>query len=992
MKKSMSSIIIALALCLSLLPSVTPAAGAADAGMIEISTAAELKAFAQRVNNGETNLNAILTADVYCSGAWTTIGGNFSGIFDGNGHTVSWMNQSSGGLFGTVDTGAEVRNLCVNGNIYVNTNSAGAIARENKGLIENCGNIGVLGGYWSNVGGIAGNNESTGTIRNCYNAGYIDNNGGTTGGITADNRGGTIENCYNTGTVIGASVCGGIAGQNNNNAGTIKNCYNMGPVTGASGTTNDIAGLNSANSVENCYYSEDGGETFRSYDGQQTSISAAQLADLLNDGGGWEYDPGLGHPVLRENQERLYEEEIDTYYIYDLADLEWFRDYINNKDTNGDQRFYLMADIDMSSVYHAAGSTSWTPIGNAQAHPFKGAFDGGGHKITGLYIGSGNSSGSDQYEGLFGYVDGGVVKNLGVSGSVEMSGFFMMNDLYAGGVVGHNSGTVTNCYNTVNVSIDMSDSFHMMAFCAGGVVGRNSGTVLNCYNTGDISGELLDSTAMMEGNVNIGGVVGYNLGTVTNCHSVGGVSGKLAGPSDAVEGAVNLGGVVGYNTVLSSGGGTVINCYYQDNGTADRGIGRNDNSGTVLDETELVKTSDQFASGEVAWLLRGGTDGGIWGQQLTGGQERADLYPILNAEKNVYAITLIYVDGDAETLKTYGNSDFRPASPKNGQGNQIFTWYTDPNCTQKWNGSITEDCTLYGKWIENPIEDSPITPTPPTAPSGGDSSPTTYPPTVSKAEHGSTSVSPKNPRRGDAVTVVPVPDDGYEVGSVAVKDRGGNVLEVRDNGDGTYSFIQPSGTVTVEVTFVPRVVETEPSAPAFSDLDPNAWYREAVDYVIDHGLMSGYGDGTFGPNDTLSRAMLAQILYNQAGGTAAGGGSPFADVLPGAWYADAVTWASANGIVSGLGDSRYGPDDPITREQLAAMLYRFARSQNGSAGDGMSHLDYSETEEVSEYAREAVAWCVMNGILGGYGDGTLRPQGQATRAEAATMLMQFLSL
>lgn len=116
------------------------------------------------------------------------------------------------------------------------------------------------------------------------------------------------------------------------------------------------------------------------------------------------------------------------------------------------------------------------------------------------------------------------------------------------------------------------------------------------------------------------------------------------------------------------------------------------------------------------------------------------------------------------------------------------------------------------------------------------------------------------------------------------------------------------------------------------------------------------------------------------------------DILSDMWYADAVAWASANGIAGGYGNGLFGPDDPITREQLAAMLYRFAQSQGGGLiGDEIFRLDYTDAEGISEYAREAVAWCVMNGILSGYGDGTLRPKGQATRAEAAVMLASFLS-
>lgn len=179
---------------------------------------------------------------------------------------------------------------------------------------------------------------------------------------------------------------------------------------------------------------------------------------------------------------------------------------------------------------------------------------------------------------------------------------------------------------------------------------------------------------------------------------------------------------------------------------------------------------------------------------------------------------------------------------------------------------------------------------------------------------------------------------------------------------------------------------------AFSDLDSSAWYREAVDYVISRGLMSGYGDGKFGPNDTLSRAMLAQILYNAAGGIPVNYLMQYDDVPAGAWYTEAVRWAASEGIVSGYGNGVFGSNDPITREQFAVMLYRFAQSQgSGFTGNWMFLLDYTDMHGISDYAYEAVAWCVMNGVMSGYEDGTLRPQGNATRAEAASMLMRFLA-
>lgn len=263
--------------------------------------------------------------------------------------------------------------------------------------------------------------------------------------------------------------------------------------------------------------------------------------------------------------------------------------------------------------------------------------------------------------------------------------------------------------------------------------------------------------------------------------------------------------------------------------------------------------------------------------------------------------------------------------------------------------------------------------------------PSTYPPAVSTPANGKVSVSPKSPKKGDTVTVTPTPNGDYEVGSVVVKGPNGSRLEVKDNHDGTYSFTQPVGTAAVEVTFVPWSQEMP-----FFDVWPGDWCYDAVRYVSSRGIMGGYSNGTFQPDIKLSRAMLAQVLYNIAGGVPVNYQMRYNDVPAGAWYAEAVRWAASEGIVSGYSDGSFRPDDPITREQLAAMLYRFKQSQEGgSAGEWMLRPDYADTETISGYAREAVVWCTMNGILGGYGDGTLRPKEQATRAQAAAMLMRF---
>lgn len=183
----------------------------------------------------------------------------------------------------------------------------------------------------------------------------------------------------------------------------------------------------------------------------------------------------------------------------------------------------------------------------------------------------------------------------------------------------------------------------------------------------------------------------------------------------------------------------------------------------------------------------------------------------------------------------------------------------------------------------------------------------------------------------------------------------------------------------------PSQVTVTKAAGQYSDVSSSDWFYEAVCFVSGNGLMSGYGNGLFGPNDKLSRAQMAQILYNKEGKPTVTGNSAFTDSAAGAWYADAVAWVAANDIVSGYGDGRFGPNDNITREQLAVMLWRYAGSP---AVD--QELNFTDAGAISSYALDAIRWAVQNGIVNGYGNGECRPQGQSTRAEAAQMLKNFL--
>ena len=277
------------------------------------------------------------------------------------------------------------------------------------------------------------------------------------------------------------------------------------------------------------------------------------------------------------------------------------------------------------------------------------------------------------------------------------------------------------------------------------------------------------------------------------------------------------------------------------------------------------------------------------------------------------------------------------------------------------------------------------------ASSGGNGgyTPPSYPPTVEQlAEGGTIVVTPFKPNMGDLVTITPKPENGYQVDKIMITGQNGKTLEVKKNPDGTFSFTQPANTVNIEVSYKP--IETTWRNP-FTDVSQNAWYYDAVKYAVQHKLFCGISDTAFSPDSTMTRGMLTTVLYRMAGEPNIENeiwGYPFADVNAEAYYGTAIYWARLNGIANGYCDEKFGPDDPITREQLAVILYNYS----GSPTSPQTLEGFTDTDKISSYALNALCWTVKQGILQGKGDGVLDPAGQATRAEVAAILQRFCQI
>ena len=270
---------------------------------------------------------------------------------------------------------------------------------------------------------------------------------------------------------------------------------------------------------------------------------------------------------------------------------------------------------------------------------------------------------------------------------------------------------------------------------------------------------------------------------------------------------------------------------------------------------------------------------------------------------------------------------------------------------------------------------------------GGDSDPTYSITLPSRVTGGELKLSRRYAEKGETVTLTAIPDEGYELNTLTVTDSKGKEIDLTHKGGNEYTFKMPAGRVEIEVSF--REIEVE---LPFTDVPEGAWYEDAAAYVYKHGLMAGTSATTFAPDVTTSRAMIATILWRMAGSPVVNYAMNYTDVAQGQWCSEAIRWATSEGVVTGYGNGLFGTNDPITREQLATMLWRYAQTKgyDVSIGENTNILSYTDVADLSEYAIPAMQWAVGAGIINGTGDGsTLTPQGQATRAQAAVMLQRF---
>ena len=357
--------------------------------------------------------------------------------------------------------------------------------------------------------------------------------------------------------------------------------------------------------------------------------------------------------------------------------------------------------------------------------------------------------------------------------------------------------------------------------------------------------------------------------------------------------------------------------------------------------------------------------------------------------KAQYTVTLKYNDGTTPDSAYRVSAGTTITLPTPSRSHYSFEgWYNGNNLVES-PYTVTGDVELTAKWHRT-------------------SSSSRYDGyiTIINPKNGEVSVSDDWANEDEKITLTITPDKGYVVDKIEIVDLEGDKIDAKkvDDEDGKYTFRMANCDVTVTVTFKEEGKTTEDTDKEedkddestettelnFTDVKESDWFFKGVEYVVDKGIMSGVSENEFAPSGKLTRAMLVQMLYNMESRPACDAENAFMDVPVGQWYTDAVIWANDAKIVSGMGEGLFAPNMEITREQMVAMLYNYAKYKGYDVTASADLSKFADNASVSTWAQPAMQWAVAEGYISGMGDNQLAPQGTATRAEIASVIMRFM--
>ncbi len=711
--------------------------------------------------------------------------------------------------------------------------------------------------------------------------------------------------------------------------------------------------------------------------------------------------------------------EEDPYQIADGAQLAYLASSVNGGETYEGKSFVLTADIDLNGL-------PWTPIANTFAaallggsdcRVFAGDLDGRGHTVSNVAIGSESAPLESDVFGFFGGTEG-KISNLNLD-NVSIYGLVKTTDGYviglAGGLAGSVVGPVENCHvSNLTMNMALPDTNYAAAYWIGGFVGALDGkqVITECSVSGSIEeqagkgsiggfiGELgeeakitysradvaLNVKADAYGGADVGGFIGKGNGSsnaetvIRNCYASGNVrggaySGGFTGSiwglnikncyaaGDVTQAAASMASFAGTDGPAGYAYGSVINCYasgevigkaayryaFAMQDAAKRSEITNcyfaDVNSEIKNENESAeaKSPDEMKTEAFAAALNAGDDGNGWsfmdGRVLCGA-EPADYGAVESALAAVPSDLTPYSDESLAALNAALAGVIRgKAVVHQAQVDAMAKAIEDAIAALAYKSA---DYTRVDEAIA----------------------------------------------KANALTKEDYEDFSAVEAAVGAVVRGKDFTQ-QDEVDAMAKAIEDA-----IAALVPKETDHTKTCPSakFTDVNTNEWYHEAVDYAVENGLFAGTSDTTFTPGGSMTRGMLVTVLWRMAGRPEAKAPAAFRDVDAGQYYAEAVAWAAENGVVAGISETAFAPNAKATREQLAAILYRYAKWSGVDVTKTADLASFPDAGKVSAYAEEPLAWAVANGIVSGTlrgGKAYLDPQGSATRAQTASMLMRY---
>lgn len=627
----------------------------------------------------------------------------------------------------------------------------------------------------------------------------------------------------------------------------------------------------------------------------------------------------------------------------------------------------------------------------------------------------------------------GTIKGCHVTINGNITATSDGGNVYVGGIVGYNIGNISGCSTSTSTASILTVAARGKEAFVGGIAGYTSGNILNSDNLGKLHAEAAGDTYTRR--VYVGGITGYaeesaadtiiencqndaDIESINNCDVentyrayAGGIVGHIdwndSAQSVIIRNCANIGknkqvytkapstltgGIAGSARFVPQTNITIENCYNRSNVISDMlDFGYNKGPGYCTGVTAggivgaaggmklqycysaAADISATATEGEDSY--EGGVAGLTWGTRLS--QNYYETNAIVTTGIGGAVDDSMTIVPQADAVGEVEGKTAAQLQSKSTYGDG-WQWYvsggTEPDyysSTDPWRFAAANSYPV--------LRGLPyIAPTPPS--DGGSHTPNTY--KIAATANAGGAITPAgnlSVTEYSNVTFTIKPDKNYIIKDVLID--GTSVGAVA-----TYTFSSVKANHTIEVKFAHDC----PSKP-FADVDITQWYHEGIDYVLLAGLFKGTSATTFEPHSAMTRAMLVTVLHRLEGNPAATTGNSFTDVASGNWYTDAVAWANAKGIVKGYDSDTFGTNDFITREQLATILYRYAqyKGYDVSVGEDTNILSYVDAGNISEYAIPAIQWACGAGVM--QGDGAkLDPQGSATRAQVAAMLMRFI--